>query len=92
MLINFSHSLGMCINTRKYTPQSCAAVSVHPFTTGTENGWPFLLGAFMVLVVMAVLAHPALPESPIYCYAVAQDEARGLRGVFLCLSRSGCVG
>ncbi|KAG0715900.1 Solute carrier family 2, facilitated glucose transporter member 3 [Chionoecetes opilio] len=46
---------------------------------GTESGWPFLLGAFVVLVVMAVLAHPALPESPTYCYTVAQDGARGLR-------------
>ncbi|XP_063869011.1 solute carrier family 2, facilitated glucose transporter member 3-like isoform X1 [Scylla paramamosain] len=46
---------------------------------GTENGWPFLLGAFIVLVVLAILAHPALPESPIYCYAMGQDEAKGLR-------------
>lgn len=48
--------------------------------TGTECGWPFLLGGFVVLAVLAVLAHPLLPESPTYCYAVAQDEARGLKG------------
>lgn len=46
---------------------------------GTQSSWPLLLGAFMVLVVVAILAHPALPESPIYCYAKEQDEAKGLR-------------
>ncbi|XP_045123524.1 solute carrier family 2, facilitated glucose transporter member 5-like isoform X2 [Portunus trituberculatus] len=46
---------------------------------GTENGWPFLLGAFMVLVVVAILAHPALPESPIFYYTMEQDEVKGLR-------------
>ncbi|XP_050736522.1 solute carrier family 2, facilitated glucose transporter member 1-like [Eriocheir sinensis] len=46
---------------------------------GTENGWPFLLGGFMVLPAVAVLAHPLLPESPTYCYIVAQDETRGLK-------------
>ncbi|MPC09483.1 Solute carrier family 2, facilitated glucose transporter member 3 [Portunus trituberculatus] len=49
------------------------------FCTGTENGWPFLLGAFMVLVVVAILAHPALPESPIFYYTMEQDEVKGLR-------------
>lgn len=65
---------------------SRTVISAHPFPAGTEYGWSFLLGAFAVLGAMAVLAHPALPESPAYCYVVAKDETRGLRGV--CLSDS----
>ncbi|XP_045585050.2 solute carrier family 2, facilitated glucose transporter member 1 [Procambarus clarkii] len=44
---------------------------------GTENGWPYLLGGYLVCVSIAVVLHPALPESPTYCYIILRDEVRG---------------
>lgn len=46
---------------------------------GTIDHWNYLLAAYAVFVAMALLIHPALPESPAFCYINAQDEVRGRR-------------
>ncbi|XP_047491767.1 solute carrier family 2, facilitated glucose transporter member 3-like [Penaeus chinensis] len=46
---------------------------------GTVDNWNYLLAAYAVFVAMALLLHPALPESPAYCYINARDEVRGRR-------------
>lgn len=48
--------------------------------SGTIDHWNYLLAAYAVFVAMALLLHPALPESPAFCYINAQDEVRGHRG------------
>lgn len=50
------------------------------FITGTVDHWNYLLAAYVVFVALALLLHPALPESPAYCYIVARDEVKGHKG------------
>ncbi|XP_042891108.1 solute carrier family 2, facilitated glucose transporter member 1-like [Penaeus japonicus] len=46
---------------------------------GTVDHWNYLLAAYAILVAVALLLHPALPESPAYCFINARDEVRGRR-------------
>lgn len=47
---------------------------------GSTHNWPYLLGGYIVVVTVALLLHPALPESPAYCYIISMDETKGLKG------------
>ncbi|XP_071547980.1 solute carrier family 2, facilitated glucose transporter member 3-like isoform X3 [Panulirus ornatus] len=46
---------------------------------GTACGWPYLIGGFIVVVTIALLLHPILPESPTYCYVISMDDTKGLK-------------
>ncbi|KAK3871692.1 hypothetical protein Pcinc_023179 [Petrolisthes cinctipes] len=44
---------------------------------GTVETWPYLLGGFIMMVMVALMMHPLLPESPTYCFLVAHNQAKG---------------
>ncbi|XP_053647118.2 solute carrier family 2, facilitated glucose transporter member 5 isoform X2 [Cherax quadricarinatus] len=63
--------LGMCLGL--FISQIMGMESV----LGTEYGWPYLLGGYIISVCLAIFLHPFLPESPTYCYIISHDETRG---------------
>lgn len=47
---------------------------------GTEESWPYLLGIYVVLVFIAALAFPFIPESPKYLFVIKNKQNLAVKG------------
>lgn len=48
---------------------------------GTNEYWPYLIGGFGVPVLVALVLHPLLPESPAYTFIILGDEEKGRKAL-----------